>query len=83
MLLAFLSVAAGALHHHDFGSRAAANLDCRACAWTHATATGLGHAPPALVSLETAVAPRPADSPDVQVLTPTKRTTRGPPSLSL
>lgn len=81
-LLALLCVAAGALHQHATDS-GAAQIDCRACAWSHAAAAGLHHAPPLLVALDVSAIASPADSADVPHPSLTKWTIRGPPALSL
>jgi len=82
VLMALLSGGVGALHHHG-GEGGAAQVDCRACAWTHATTGVTGQALRIVASVESAALPCSAIRLDVLSQFPTQRITRGPPSLSL
>ncbi|MFQ5459142.1 MAG: hypothetical protein ACE5FC_11925 [Myxococcota bacterium] len=80
-LLLLSSVIVPALHHH-FSETAEAQIDCRACAWTRTTVSGIFTTLASIIPLGLVFfTPRVIELPDSPCLDPI-RAIRGPPALS-
>jgi hypothetical protein len=81
-LLAFLTIAAGAMHHHASGSDAV-RVECRMCAWVHSASASLHVSTPAPVAFAGVPVPAPAEREFHAQLPLSPHSGRAPPVSSL